>query len=103
MKADIPAAFSECPFLRNQPEIWGWLGRTDASGIFTTNARARFPSTYDSQPVQEYRNAAGDYGGTFSLKMPVTVVVKDLLGNEATYETTIDPTTVNFVEAVWNP
>ncbi|MEL6444638.1 MAG: hypothetical protein AAF089_16730 [Bacteroidota bacterium] len=103
VKADIPAAFSECPFLRNQPEIWGWLGRTDASGIFTTNDRARFPSTYDSQPVLEYRNAAGDYGGTFSLKMPVTVVVKDLLGNEATYETTIDPTTVNFFEAVWNP
>ncbi|MEM6783858.1 MAG: hypothetical protein AAF624_09005 [Bacteroidota bacterium] len=103
VKADIPAAFSECPFLRTLPEIWGWLGRTDASGVFTTNDQARFPSSYTSQPVLEFRDVAGAYGGTFTLETPVTVVVKDLLGNEATYQTTIDPNAVNFFEAVWNP
>ncbi|MEM8560400.1 MAG: hypothetical protein AAF809_09995 [Bacteroidota bacterium] len=102
-KADVPAVFTECPFLRDLPEVWGWLGTTDAGGTVLVDDRARFPSTYTNFPVLELRDAAGTYGGTFTFEVPVTIVVKDRDGNEATYQTTIDPNAVNFFEAVWNP
>jgi hypothetical protein len=102
-KALIPAVFTECPFDATTPQLWTWLGTTDSTGAVLLDDRARFPSSYESQPLLEYRDAAGAYTGTFTLEVPVTIVVKDDAGNEVAYPTTIDPDAVNYFEVVWNP